>query len=287
MTGALLNVVVVGGILAILFALVRSSWLGQRRWQPARWAEEMGVLLTAGNERFIRSYIDRTRVMRLAGGLIGLFLPPVYVAYAGEALPQPFDFNLFDALVGYLLGVVLAELTFKRPKGEVPAATLSPRDLVAYLPSAWTKTLRGAALVALVLIPALYALPRRERLVESADLLPWWMLAVMIVSVVLGVELLQRFIVRRPQPAIQDDLVEADDAIRSASVHALAGAGIALQLVIVSVEIMGIGIVSDLQILRWTLPWIGVLCAVAALASWMHITRPDNWQVRRGHGAQA
>ena len=287
MSGPLFNILVVGSIGAVLFALVRSSWLGQRRWQPPRWAEEMGVRLTADNERFVRSYINRTRVMRLAGGLIGFFLPPVYTAYAGEGLPQPFDFNLFDALVGYLVGVVFAELTFKRPRADVPAAALSPRDLIAYLPSAWTKTLRATALVALMLVPALYTLPRRERLVESAELLPWWMLVTMIVSVVLGVELLQRFIVRRPQPAVQDDLVEADDAIRSASVHALAGAGIALQLVIVSVEIMGIGMVSDLQILRWTLPWIGVLCAVAALASWMHITRPDDWQVRRSHGAQA
>lgn len=51
--------------------------------------------------------------------------------------------------------------------------------------------------------------------------------------------------------------MDADDAIRSASVHALASAGLALELIVVSMLLIVIGIVSDIPLLRSTLPWLG------------------------------
>jgi hypothetical protein len=88
------------------------------------------------------------------------------------------------------------------------------------------------------------------------------------------VELLQRLIVARPQPAADPDVMRADDAIRSASVHALAGAGAALQLIICSVHVMSIGAISESQFGMWAFVSAGLACFVLAFASWGYATRP-------------
>lgn len=207
--------------------------------------------------------------------------PSIYSALAGEELPEPFDFGLFNALIGYLLGAVLAELTVRRPRAEVPTASLVPRRIADYLPARYTTILRASAGVGLVLVPLTLALPDRPSDVAQAEMLPPVLILTMLVVILVGVELLQRYIVGRPQPAVGDDLLRADDAIRSASVHALAGAGIALELLIVAVEVGNLGFVSDVQFLRWTLPWIGLVCFLVSLGSWIHVTKPRQWRVRR------
>lgn len=267
------------GLILIAVVLIgRQVWPGQRRrWLLSAWAHEMGLELTRRNEPFVRSYIARTRILRIAGGVAGFLAPIAYREFTREPPPVPFDFSLVDALVGYLVGALLAEITVKRPKTDVPMASLVPRDLRDYLPSFYTTTLRLAAAAALGLYPLYVVISGRERV----DALPPAIVTVsMILLILLGVELLQRYIVGRPQPAVEADLVLADDAVRSASVHALAGAGIALELLIAAVEILGIGVTSDTRLLRWTLPWISVICFGVALGSWQHLTRPYHWQVR-------
>jgi hypothetical protein len=207
--------------------------------------------------------------------------PSIYSSVTGEQLPEPIDFGLFNALIGYLLGAVLAELTVRRPRAEVPTASLVPRRVADYLPARYTAMLRASAAVGLVLVPLTLTLPDRPVDVSEAEMLPPALILTMVLAILVGVELLQRYIVDRPQPAVEDDLLRADDAIRSASVHALAGAGIALELLIVAVEIGNLGFVSDVQVLRWTLPWIGLVCFLAALGSWIHVTRPRRWRVGR------
>lgn len=253
--------------------MARSKWVGRGRWQPAQWAQDMGLELTPRNEAFVRSYIARTRSMRMAGGLLGFFAPTVYAAYAGDPPPVPLDFNLLDALAGYLIGAVLAEAAVKRPTTSVRTASLVPRDLDHYLPPMLSTTLRAAATVALVLVPLYIILPARD-VVGSNALPPAVVLIPTILSVWLGVELAQRYIVGRSQPQVERDLVQADDAVRSASLHALAGAGIALELLIVSVQLLGIATISDIQLLRWTLPWVSLGCFGLVLWSWVHVTRP-------------
>jgi hypothetical protein len=267
------------GLIGIAVLLIgRQIWRGQqRRWLPSGWAQEIGLELTPRNEPFVRSYIVRTRILRIAGGVVGFLAPIAYSEFAGGPPPIPFDFILLDALVGYLVGAVLAEITVRRPKTDVPTASLVPRDLHDYLPSFYTRTLRLAAATALGLYPLYVVISGRER----DELPPAIVMVSMILLILLGVELLQRYIVGRPQPAVAADLMRADDAVRSASVHALAGAGIALELLIASVEILGLAVTSDTRLLRWTLPWISVICFGLALGSWQHLTRPYNWQVRR------
>ena len=180
---------------------------------------------------------------------------------------------------------MLAELTIKRPKTDVPSASLTPRELGDYLPARFTAGFRLAATFALALVPLLRLLPTRDNLVNLSDIPPEIVLVPTIVLIALGVELLQRYIVVRPQPAVESDLVQADDAVRSASVHALAGAGIALELLIVSVQLVNLAVVSDVQLLRWTLPWLGLICFGVAIGSWIHLTKPfhrGEWHAHEG-----
>lgn len=275
-------------VVAIILGFVLTSLPSRKRWDPEAWARDVSLDLTPQNEAFVRGYIRRTRILRTVGGLVGLVAAAAYTAITDEQPPEPFDFSLFNGLVGYLLGAMAAELSFRRPAGPVPAAALEPRDVAAYFPSALRWALRIAAAVGLILVPLFLVLPHREREMAEVDILPAAVLISMIVIVAAGVELLQRYVVARPQPAVEDDLLRADDAVRSASVHALAGAGLAIELVIVSVELAAIATVSDIQILRWTLPWFALVTFLSSLAAWIHVTHPSRWRVRRlPHGATA
>jgi hypothetical protein len=263
--------------------IVRSLWIRRGRWRPAQWAEDMGLELTPRNEGFVRSYIARTRAMRMAGALLGLLAPIAYSASAGRPPPVPLDFALLDALAGYLIGAVLAEATVKRPATRVREASLVPRNLADYLPPVLSTFLRAAAGVALVLVPLYLILPAREDL-RLNTLPPAVVIVPTILAVWLGVELAQRSIVGRSQPLVERDLVQADDAVRSASLYALAGAGVALELLIISVQLFGIAVISDIQLLRWTLPWISLVCLGLSLWFWVRITRPQakgQWPMRR------
>lgn len=261
----------------LLLALVaiRSHW--RHRWVPERWAPEVGLQLTPRSEGLIRSYINRTRVFRIAGGLIGFASPLIYSGYRQEPMPEPLNSYLL-ALAGYLVGALLAELTFKRPRPQRATATLAPRELPQYLPRGLSQALRAGAVLALALVGVYLLVPAREPRVEVARLAGWVLLPVL---VAMGVEMLQRYIVRRPQPLAETDLVAADDAIRSASVHALAGAGIGLQLLLLGDILHSIGFSTDVQVLRWTLPWMALICVGAAVGAWTDLTKPYRWQVRR------
>lgn len=275
--------VVVASLVVILGLVVRAAWRGRGRWNPTVWAQEMGLQLTPRNEAIVRSYIARTRLLRFTGALLGLFAPVLYLAFVGGPPPVPVDLWLFDALLGYLLGAVIAELTIKRPKADQPRASLVPRELSDYLPTRLITAHRMSALVALALVPLYRLLPARENLINLNDFPPEVVLVPTIFLIGVGVELLQRYIVARSQPAVESDLVNADDAIRSASVHALAGAGIALELLIVSAQLLNLAVVSDLQVLRWTLPALALLSFGIAIGSWVHLTKPfhrEQWHAR-------
>jgi hypothetical protein len=279
-----LELVILGAIVVVFGWGARSSWLG-RRWDPVRWAREMGLELTTRNDALVRSYLARTRSLRLMGAILGFLAPHVYAAYRGETLPVPFDWDLFDALVGYLVGAVLAEVTISRPKADVPTAALEPRELSDYLPPVLTKSLRATSALSLALVFVYHIVPARGGIGD--DLPPAIVIGPAILVVLVGVELLQRYIVRRPQPVVHGDVVRADDAIRSESVHALAGAGIALELIMASVHVAGIAVESEIQLLRWTLPWIALVCFVLALGSWAIVTRPRKRPGWRPRGAAA
>ena len=59
------------------------------------------------------------------------------------------------------------------------------------------------------------------------------------------------WLVQRPQPFTQPDLVAADDAIRSQSVHSAAGSGLAMLLLCLGTQLIWLA-QSDNNVLRWT-----------------------------------
>ena len=174
----------------------------------------------------------------------------------GRPLPVPFDWGLIDALVGYLVGAVVGELTIKRPRGNVRIASLQPRMLSDYLPTSLLWGSRATAAAALLLVTTFQLLNAQATHPYAGPNAV--VIGTTILAVLLSVELLQRLIVARPQPAGDPDVIRADDAIRSASVHALAGAGAALQLIICSVHVMSIGAISESRFGMWALSLIHI-----------------------------
>ena len=263
--------VILAAVAVLLGLVIREAWLGRRRWRPADWARGMGFELTLQNGPMVITYLIRTRTLRVTGAVIGL-LAPIGAAMVGRPLPVPFDWGLIDALVGYLVGAVVGELTIKRPRGNVQVASLQPRELPDYLPAPLLWGSRAAAAAALLVVATFHVLNARSA--EPYSMPHPVVIGTTILAVLLSIELLQRLIVARPQPAADHDVIRADDAIRSASVHALAGAGAALQLIICAVHVMAIGSINGSQFGMWTLVSAGLACFVLAFASWGYATRP-------------
>ena len=236
-----------------------------------RWARDSGLQLTPLNRALVASYIRRTRRFRLVGGFTGLFLPLLSV-FTGGPLPKPFDFGLFDALLGYLLGAVIAELSFKRPQGELPSASLVPRSVTNYLARWYRIALRLATGLGVAVALWYNSIPGHETSGPGAPP-PLIVLVIMFAGTWLTIELLQRYIVARRQPVVNLDLVRADDAIRSASIHALAGAGLALQLLVASVMLGEIAETTE-GAATWSLGITAVVLFGCGLGSWVHLTRP-------------
>jgi hypothetical protein len=103
--------------------------------------------------------------------------------------------------------------------------------------------------------------------------------ALFVVLLAAGLEALERWLVRRPQPFTSPSLVAADDAIRAQSVHSLAGAGLALQLIACSGVFIGLA-ASDVPFLRWTM-WLPALVALLlSIRACLEIGQRA-WRVRR------
>ena len=111
------------------------------------------------------------------------------------------------------------------------------------------------------------------------------MWAGLVVAFTAGLEWVQRWLVRRPQPFVEPALVAADDAIRSQSVHSLAGSGIAVLLLQCGFLLIGFGAYAG-QALAWALGVPGlVLCLSSAVAC--QLVGHRSWRVRRRAAATA
>jgi hypothetical protein len=163
-----------------------------------------------------------------------------------------------------------------------------PRELGDYLPPGLRLAQRVAGSLAVVLAGLVLLVDQRTVFGAETDGLSdaaAVTVGLVAVSSAAALELVQRWIVGRRQPAVQQDLLAADDAIRSQSVVSLSGAGLAVLLLLLASLFWTLA-QSDVQLLRWT-AWVpAIACPFLALVAWANLGhRP--WQVRRHLDAPA
>jgi hypothetical protein len=266
-------------VVIVLVALFRAYGEVDDRFVEG-WARAHALRLTAENRLMVRWYLRNARVLRTWGVLAGLFLPSLIALALGlgtSQVPQ----NPTWIFVGYLVGALYAELSLVRPADpHHRSASLVPRELGDYLPRRLLYAQRALGLLVLVGGVAVWLVPfRDETSFSAANRTPYLLGALAAAAFAWGLERLQGWIVQRPQPFASPSLLAADDAIRSQSVHSLAGSGLAVLLLVFSV-LSVILAMSNVHILRWTMwaPAIGgFLLALVACLYYGHRA----WRVRR------
>jgi hypothetical protein len=243
------------------------------------WARAHGLTLTTGNRPGVRRYLHRARVLRTWGAVVGLVLPSVIgAAFHSQAAA---DLLLFLVFAGYLAGAVYAEVALvRRVPGERRQAALTPRELEDYLPRRMLLTQRWLAVPAGVgVVGALLLGYHRVNYGTASPRVSAVVLGAVAVATSLGLERLERWLVQRPQPLTAPDLIAADDAIRSQSVHSVAGSGMAIVLLCLSGVLWALGR-SDAQFLRWTAWAPAVACLMASVIACQYYGHRA-WRVRR------
>ena len=279
---------------ACLWLAVAAVLAARRPLEPAElaaWAS--GHDLECLPDRWLEPaarYLRRSRLSRTVGGAVpfvaGTVAPALWAATQG--LPTPWPLALFGVrtwLAGYLIGVLVAEYRWTRPRsGVVRSAALVPRRLGDYLPVRAVIGMRLAALAVAALVPLLAwgpltPVPVRELVLGGRG--GALATATLALAAAAAVEVTVRRLVGRPQPATDSEELAVDDALSSTSVHAVAGAGLAIVLLSLSVQV---GLVAAnlgggpgrtaVVALSWG-------CAAAAVAAWARVGHPRRWAVRR------
>jgi hypothetical protein len=235
------------------------------------WATRRGLTLTEGSRPVIADYLVRTRQYRLKGALIGLVVP-FQLGVVG-----------LEMALGYLLGALYAEFTQERPVDSgTRAAALAPRAVEDYLPSFVLVVLRTVSASMAVLMPLHLWGPAREGSAPQVSTILGGASAAVLPLVI---EYLLRRMVAQPQPALSGDLLAADDAIRSSSIHAVAGAGACACLLLLGTFSAVTGMTSAITALRWLLPAFGAIAFAGGVAMWLTVGLTASWKVRRNLGS--
>ena len=271
-------------VLQLVVPVLVSSYVLSRAYNAIdgpfvdEWGTAHGLTLSDRNRPMVHWYLRTARILRAWGVLAGLFLPSLLDAAIGtRALQQN---QPFFAFVGYLVGALYAELSLVRPAaGDRRVATLVPREVNDYLPRRLVLAQRALAVATIVGVTLVLALPFDQH----ADFRPSaaTVLPIVVSAAVLGfsLERIERWLVQRPQPFSDSELVAADDAIRSQSVHSVAGSGLAMLLLLLGATLFGLA-TSDVQVLRWTM-WVPALvCFLGSIQVCLYYGHRA-WRVRR------
>jgi hypothetical protein len=245
--------------------------------------------LTPENRPIVAGYIRTARVLRTWGAVGGAFLPSIVelaltgrvqiLGFGTDGSSAPYA-GPIGAYVGYLVGALYAEVSLVRPVDPARrSASLFPRELADYLPHRLLRAQRTLAIAVVLGIIVLGIVPYDPR--QAAE--PAWLSlltgAAMVAAFAAGLEALERWLVRRPQPFTSPSLVAADDAIRAQSVHSLAGSGLALLLIASSGVFVGLA-ASDVTVLRWTMWLPAVVTFLLSVRACLDIGH-QAWRVRR------
>ena len=252
-----------------------------------RWAHDRGLELTPATRPLVERYLRRARVLRAWGGVAGALVPSlialaadgriVVLGFGTDGNSAPLAFGAI--FVGFLLGALVAELSSVRLVPDARRkADLTRRELESYLPrrlviaqrAAAVGAALGTAAVAVVLAPPSLSHPGVPSLALAAAA---------ILAFGAGLEAIERWLVRRPQPFMSAPLTAADDAIRAQSVQTIAGAGLAFLLLACSGVALALQ-ASDLAVLHWAMGVAALACLLLSLLVCRGIG-DGSWQVRR------
>jgi hypothetical protein len=249
----------------------------------ARWVRSAGVVLTSESRPVVRRYLAWTRRCRTAGGLAGLLGPTFYSQVVhGEPLDDG-GASFVLMLVGYLLGALVAEVVVNRPRRGTGAAMLLPRRIQDYLPGYALFLQRGLASLSFVMV-GVYALvephARHDLMPSVASAAAFGLFGVGIAVIV---EVLQRMIVARRQPAMSSGDIAVDDAMRSSSLHVLAGVGLAFLINIAGglVLLSLFAITPDPFAFGLTMLFF-LTVFPTSIFFWFDLAKPHGFKVRRG-----
>jgi hypothetical protein len=270
----------------VLLVALPGFWITEQAVE--RWASGAGLALTAENRRVVRRYLTWSRRSRRAGGLAGFVLTTLYLGITGGSFT---GFPFPQILGGYVLGAILAEVVVNRARRRSGAALLVPRRLDDYLPGYVLVLQRGLPVVAVLLLGAFAMSPFPDLSpvpnVDPNTLAGFAVPAAFAVGTAVVIEVLQRLIVARRQPITSADDLAVDDAIRSSSLHVLAGAGLAMLLFTVAVEVGALAVFAEASgwpmPLAWTpLAGLAVGLFLAGLFFWLRFATSHGFRVRRG-----
>jgi hypothetical protein len=272
-------------VVVIPWELVRAYRFDDRIAE--RWAGDHGLELTEESRPLVRRHLRRSRLWRTWGGVLGATLPTLidYVlngrvqvlGFGTDGQSAPLGFG--SIFVGYLLGALGAELSFARPIASGRrAASVVPRELAAYLPHRLVVAQRALAALAALGVLAIGLVPYPDTATDPGTL-ALGLGAVGVLGFAAGLEALERWLVRRPQPFTDPALVAADDALRAQSVRAMAGAGLSLLLLLCCGAALGLQ-ASDVDVLNTLMIAPAVLFLLASLVACGEVGE-SRWRVRR------
>jgi hypothetical protein len=237
-----------------------------------RWARGAGLPLTPENRPLVARYLRNARVLRTWGAVAGVVVPSLGSLVAsgrvvvlgfgtdGESAPLAFG----TIFVGYLIGALVAELTLGRPMGGTRrAASLVRRELGDYLSPRILLAQRAASAAGALGVLAVAAVPY-DRSISNPGTASLILVAAGVLGFGAGLEAIERWLVRRPQPYTSPSVVAADDAIRAQSIQALAEAGLSLLLLLCSGLCLALA-ASDVTVLRSTMYIPAAACLIASL----------------------
>jgi hypothetical protein len=238
--GGVLLFVAIGG--ALTYALRPVTPLAAELWAGRRGLGAECVSAARGDLRRIRTW--RT-IPAVLGAAIGVAPTTAYnLALDVQGAPPsaaaldllsiantpPYD-PLTLALVGYLLGTVVAELTRRAPAREPGRrAHLETRTPTGYLVPVARWLPRTLAVATLIAVAGARS--------AGSDR-TWWPVALALLLVG-AVEIVQRWVVRRPQRVDPGAPLRVDDVLRSSAAHGIAGGASALLLIVAADAFSGL-----------------------------------------------
>ncbi|MEV0200719.1 hypothetical protein [Nonomuraea sp. NPDC050691] len=274
---------------AIVGLLLYRAFRPQRRPEVIEWAAGHGLRTTDLDWDQASRYLYRSRCLRTVGFVIPLLAGGTTsivwaLVYTQPSPPFPFDLlGQPSLLVGYLLGAVLAEVTWTRPRTQ--KAALVPRRVADYI---------GRPALILIRVVGLATI--------AGGVIGHWFLAdhiragfklgpapaVTAAAVLVTMEASLWFIVHRRQPVGSESQMMLDDALRSTTIHRMAGAGLGMMFLFLGYELFRIGGGIEGQAPRIILPWAAMACVfVGAPLSWRRVGHPRLWLVRRHASSEA